>query len=147
MQHRISTRTAKKATCTSKVVLLGVWTTTSTGHHKDSSKIKCSLLPDSFSSRFLALLPTPTPKRPPLSSATASQALSLTKLSNHSGPVILQVALFLEPSPSQIMSDYVANDYQAALLVPDDFRFDIDIDQYIDPALLDLHPCDAGQSG
>jgi hypothetical protein len=45
------------------------------------------------------------------------------------------------------MSDYVANDYQDALLVPDDFRFDLDIDQYIDPALLDLHPCDAGQFG
>jgi hypothetical protein len=46
------------------------------------------------------------------------------------------------------MSDYVFNNAQD-VAVSDDFRFDldIDIDQYIDPALLALHPLSVGQSG
>jgi hypothetical protein len=44
------------------------------------------------------------------------------------------------------MSDYVFNNAQD-VAVSDDFAFDLDIDQYIDPALLALHPLSVGQSG
>jgi hypothetical protein len=44
------------------------------------------------------------------------------------------------------MSDYVFNGTQD-VAVFDDFSFGVDIDQYIDPALLALHPLSVGQSG
>lgn len=131
---------------------------TGTDHPTDSSKIKNGLLPDclflTLSNNFAYF----SLHVQPLSSTIVDQALSHTAalFSHHITALPFRLT-------QRTMSDHVY-DWEIPADM-DDYRFDLDVDldQYIDPALLSLHvrdadqeidpaaydlrPSDAGQSG